>query len=69
MEDALRGRGTNLTELGNRPVLILILMEDALREVYFRNFHQINNSLNPYSNGRCSKSADWSALEWQLRKS
>ena len=37
-------------------VLILVLMEDALREVYSASEAVIFRSLNPCSNGRCSAS-------------
>ncbi len=38
-------------------VLILILMEDALREADTRLILNAEMGLNPYSDGRCSKSA------------
>ena len=37
-------------------VLILVLMEDALREEVMNLFEKAMNCLNPCSNGRCSAS-------------
>ena len=41
-----------------RTVLILVLMEDALRGVHRKRVRRARYSLNPCSNGRCSASSD-----------
>ena len=54
MEDALRGFGLfTFTDDGKR-VLILVLMEDALRGADYDSSARPTASLNPCSNGRCS---------------
>ncbi len=53
MEDALREFDVQLMSL-IRVVLILIVMEDALRENSRWQCRDIDGSLNPYCNGRCS---------------
>ena len=53
MEDALRESAQNL--IGKVfDVLILVLMEDALREMISLIKEEKYNRLNPCSNGRCS---------------
>ena len=52
MEDALRGEEYFKFQ-ANVGVLILIVMEDALRARGF-NGNLTTTSLNPYCNGRCS---------------
>ena len=53
MEDALRGSILHASQC--RPqVLILVLMEDALRECQQSGVVSQANGLNPCSNGRCS---------------
>ena len=53
MEDALRDASNIATESG-MSVLILVLMEDALRGLYILATLHKSPSLNPCSNGRCS---------------
>ncbi len=53
MEDALRGARGLLQHLREK-VLILVLMEDALRGVLVDLYNVEGYSLNPCSNGRCS---------------
>ena len=56
MEDALRVcwmKGMSEDNI----VLILILMEDALRDEQLALAYQEQRCLNPYSDGRCSKSS------------
>ena len=55
MEDALRGLSRNRILAQSSKVLILILMEDALRAEKETVVSDCYASLNPYSNGRCSK--------------
>ena len=56
MEDALRGFGLfTFTDDGKR-VLILVLMEDALRGADYDSSARPTASLNPCSNRRCSAS-------------
>ena len=55
MEDALRAVH-NCTERIRKCVLILVLMEDALRENKLKLETVTYFSLNPCSNGRCSAS-------------
>ena len=59
MEDALRADSGILVDLYN-VVLILVLMEDALRDFVsaYKNA-EISESLNPCSNGRCSARPSW----------
>ena len=54
MEDALRDSKEYIKrDFG--PVLILVLMEDALRDLRSANLRLgSNKGLNPCSNGRCS---------------
>ena len=54
MEDALRERGFSLLNTCDR-VLILVLMEDTLRDTKV-SAKDIISSLNPCSNGRYSQS-------------
>ena len=57
MEDALRG-GKYIEFSAKLPVLILVLMEDALRAKEHLLIKLLSNGLNPCSNGRCSKRKD-----------
>ena len=54
MEYALRVKHENSEKLSEAQVLILILMEYALREYDKIRKTFIGDSLNPYSNGICS---------------
>ena len=56
MEDALRVADTGRYSL-SQTVLILVLMEDALRESRLMRYNHMRVSLNPCSNGRCSASS------------
>ena len=56
MEDALRERENSFYYVKWYEVLILILMEDALRGYVQTSDEAYKMGLNPYSNGRCSKS-------------
>ena len=66
MEDALRAH-CRFYEQGYSGVLILIVVEDALREIkkYRKNRKII--SLNPYCSGRCSPSIPSVALKSFLK--
>ena len=55
MEDALRGR-RQVPFAGRSKVLILVLMEDALRDKRITMNKLGLKGLNPYSDGKCSKS-------------
>ena len=55
MEDALRER-VETSSRGQSPVLILVLMEDALRGRHKCSTGVQQQRLNPCSNGRCSAS-------------
>ena len=55
MEDALRGQN-GFSEYCDRRVLILVLMEDALRVQPQVQQQSRATCLNPCSNGRCSAS-------------
>ena len=55
MEDALRV-ASRISECSTSIVLILVRMEDALRGQRTATTQQIEPSLNPCSNGRCSAS-------------
>ncbi len=55
MEDALRALFRSASKYFTA-VLILILMEDALRVKNFEKIYKATSRLNPYSDGRCSKS-------------
>ena len=56
MEDALREDNVALA-IKATDVLILVLMEDALRECQQSGVVSQANGLNPCSNGRCSASS------------
>ena len=56
MEDALRDFSRPLQCGGLQGVLILVLMEDALRAQDSNSYCLISLCLNPCSNGRCSAS-------------
>ena len=57
MEDALRDSGILVDLYNVEGVLILVLMEDALRVSFKNPSHQrVQPRLNPCSNGRCSAS-------------
>ena len=62
MEDALRDINQTFT-MATKKVLILVLMEDALRVTLTWLRTQRMVSLNPCSNGRCSASAEYNAYE------
>ena len=55
MEDTLRVQGVS-SHADDRPVLILILMEDTLRDEQDFKISISISCLNPYSNGRYSTS-------------
>ena len=55
MEDTLRGKKLFLNPF--REVLILVLMEDTLREAIETYFNCYCDCLNPCSNGRYSQSS------------
>ena len=46
-------------------VLILVLMEDALRELMKKTLIGMKPSLNPCSNGRCSARLELFVLKYQ----
>ena len=57
MEDTLRVTDTSHEQLLDVWVLILILMEDTLRDIKNALLALASDGLNPYSNGRYSESA------------
>ena len=58
MEDALRALHQRKNQR-NESVLILVLMEDALRVGVLGRTRLSDACLNPCSNGRCSASCGW----------
>ena len=56
MEDTLRGNHPINVELSEDKVLILVLMEDTLRDVPMDERKDVVASLNPCCNGRYSQS-------------
>ena len=50
-------------------VLILVLMEDALREEYTKAVFHLEGCLNPCSNGRCSARDQILLLGEEMRRS
>ena len=56
MEDALAQSGT-MSDKEKMKVLILVLMEDALAQVFLGVIGGLSESLNPCFNGRCTRTA------------
>ena len=63
MEDTLRGQERHHLEKYRHKVLILVLMEDTLRDYKHSYSSEFGRSLNPCFNGRYSQSKNVTVLK------